>query len=205
MRFNSKGITIVTSSALLVLVAAVLLTTTDSEAALSPNSTDAAAMRAVIERSYELRAVASRNFEGSQFPSVYSNDASAASLTSDEAELVQKVFPNSGNNIGLLDNMTAFYANWKYGAQQLEQLQAKAKSKGQELTAENFHSVGGPVGPPRRTDPIHKDTIRYDSFKAGGNRAEVILDDGAALQRVILVKRIGDWRIAGFTYINIHF
>jgi hypothetical protein len=187
----------------LISIGVFLANVTAGEAAVRPSSADIESMKAVIQRSYELRAIAARTFDMSEFSTVFVDDPSVP-LTSEQAQLVQKTFPNSSKS-GMLSYMTAFYANWRLGADRLEQLQAKAKSEGRELTAQDLQKVQGPVGPPRRTDPVYADHLRFDDFRLVANRAEVTLDDGAATQVVRLLKTGEGWRIAGFQYLKVHF
>lgn len=185
-------------------VGAVLLFVTAGEASQPAASSHVQQIKSIIQRSYELGAIAARNFDVSQFASVYAND-SAYPLTSDQKEFVNKIFPDSGNRSGMLTYMTAYYANWQLGAERLEQLQAKAKSEGRELTVEDLQKADGIVGPPRRTDPIYKTNLRFDDITVTKNRAEVIFDDGAATQRMNLVRTPNGWRIVAIELLSAHF
>jgi len=173
------------------------------EASIVPDSNEVKAVKQVIRRSYELRAKAARDFDVSEFSSVYIDDP-AITLNKDQMDVIKKVFPNS-NQQGMLVYMTAFYANWKLGAERLERLQAEAKANGRELSAEDLANSPDPVGPPRRGDPIYNDTLDFKDVQINKNRAEVIMDDGAALQRLILVKTNKGWRITDFEYLSVHF
>lgn len=162
---------------------------------------DLAAIKATIERAYELQGLAARNFDISAVHTVYVNDPRVR-LSDEQLDLVTRALahlggrvPQVGDTPGMLDYVRLHFAYWQLGDERLEQ----------RLRGFQINPQDGPIGPPRRSDPVYKAKIRYDDVKVEGDRAEVVLDDGAALQSLLLVKTRDGWRIAGLRPLWIHF
>jgi hypothetical protein len=178
----------------------------------APN--DIAQVKAQIERSYDLIGMAARTFDVSQFYTVYVNDPSI-SLSTEQADYVKQIQTREGNTVKDLDGqgMLAFwvarFTDWKRGAENLEQLQAKAEMRGQHALSgadvQALKATGQPVGPARRTDVAVKTRIRFDKVIVNGSQADVVFDDGEALVHEFLVKTKDGWKIAGMRPLNIHF
>ena len=113
------------------------------------------------------------------------------------------------NGQGMLAFWVARFTDWKRGAENLEQLQAKAEAQGQHTLAsadiQSLKASGQPIGPPRRTDTARKTIIRFDTVTVSGTQADVVFDDGEALVHEFLVKTNDGWKIAGMRPLNIHF
>ena len=170
---------------------------------------EVAAIKAVIDRAYWLDGIAARTFDVSQFATVYVNDP-AVQLSSEGADFLARAragHPDAPSSSGFLDYKLAFYGHWQVGAERLEQLQARAKAEGREVTATELQAIatGGQPPAPRRTDPMYQTRLRFDSVRIDGQRAEVVFDDGAVLQRMFLVKTPDGWKIAGRRIIQVHF
>lgn len=157
------------------------------------DAADAAAIKAVVERAYELRGIAARTFDISQFDTVYVNDPSTP-LSEGQLSFIREVLPHVQARIGNLDATPGAldfwrvrFLHWQLGAERLEQRQQGTPVSPQEA----------PLGPPRRTDPMHKPYLRINDIKVEGDRAEVVLDDGAWIMRLFLVRTREGWRIAG--------
>jgi hypothetical protein len=171
-----------------------------------PDPAEVAAIKAVIDRAYDLDGLAARTFDVSQFPTVYANDPSVQ-VNGVQAGVVAKARGvQAAAAAGYLDYKLAFYGRWQAGAEQLEQLQAAARAQGRQMTAAELRSVAvdGQPPPPRRTDPMYKTGLRFDNFTIDGSRAEVVFDDGAVLQRAFLLKTATGWKIVGQRPIKIH-
>jgi hypothetical protein len=186
---------------------------------VKPTSTldpaDESAIKSVIEHSYELKASAGQTFDISQFNTVYTNDP-LVPLNAEQAEFLKNVrnaHPGVADTVqgmssdGWLAFKIAQTLNWKRGAEALEQLEANARAKGSDVTAEDYSSITNVVGmpSPRQNVTIDKTTIIYQELKVDGTHADVVYDDGAALARAFLVKTAAGWRIAGVRAIDIHF
>jgi hypothetical protein len=173
------------------------------------------AIKAVMERSYELKAVAGQTYDVSQFDTVYTNDL-AVPLHVEQAKFLDDVRAKQGSNLVNLPGMstngwlafkTAQTLNSKRGAEAVEQIETKAQAEGRVPNTQDYDAVTGVVGMPAPPQSITggKANIVYQEIKVSGIYAEVVYEDGAALARALLVKTQAGWRIAGIRPIDIHF
>jgi hypothetical protein len=184
------------------------------EATTTPNPATIDQLKTLVKRYYELTGNAARTFDVSQFHTVYVNDPSI-SLSTEQADYIKQIQTREGNTVKDLDGhgMLAFwvarFTDWKRGAENLEQLQAKAEARGQHALngadVQALKATGQPVGPARRTDVAVKTRIRFDKVIVNGTQADVVFDDGQALVHEFLVKTKDGWKIAGMRPLNIHF
>lgn len=111
--------------------------------------------------------------------------------------------------------MTAWYLNWKRGANGWANIEAKAKAEGRNVTPSEIASITGTVGsadvgnnvkgPVNFADVPDKGKYDFKEVRIEGNWADVTYDDPASLNRVFLVKSANGWHEAGLVYLNIHF
>ncbi len=173
--------------------------------------TDEAAVRSVIERSYDVVGLASQTFDTSQFPSVFTNDRDTP-LSEEQLDYLSKSEKRLGKSFtehGWLSYKLAFFQEWQVGAESLEQAEQKALAENRTMTADELgalHGFSGSGSPPapRGSAPTHKTTVSFSRITLDGTRAEVIYDDGAVTYLTALVKTPNGWRIAGERYLAYH-
>lgn len=167
------------------------------------DSAEVAAIEQVIEHSYTVLGYASKTFDLSEFPTVFAND-SAVPFNKEQADYLSRV--EAIYKTGWLDYKIAFFEDWKWGAEGLEQLEARAKSESRGVTAEELRSiVGTGMHPaPRSQRPVRNVNIRIESLTIDGERAEVVYDNGAQTKLVALLKTENGWRIVGERILDVH-
>lgn len=164
-------------------------------------------IQATIRRAYELRLLAGRTFDTTDFPSVFVNDPRGGKLAPEWLKLVEDVTGSSSVTPGYLDYELAYYEHWKTGALQLEKLQAKAAEEGRQLTAEEVLSLqdrSGRIAAPRAPEGVNIE-LNFKSIVVEGDVAIAVFDDGPRLNEMILVKIDGKWYIAGNKILQILF
>jgi hypothetical protein len=169
---------------------------------------DIAAIKAVVERSYDVTGRAARNFDLSEFPTVFAND-SAVPLGKDEVAYLTRnstLSISAAQTVGLLNYKLAFYGNWKDAAESFERLEAQAKAEGRSITAEELNSISSSGQHPvaRGSDPMYKTNVKFEKVTVDGTRAEVISDDGAVTYLLALSKTKDGWRIVGERVLDVH-
>lgn len=174
-----------------------------------PDTPDARQVMSTMQRAYHLRGVAARTFEVTEFPSVFT-DTPDYELSKDQRDLVSRAFGQQvAEDAGYLTYMQAYYVIWSEGATRLQAALDKAKAEGRELTSEEMQSLvkanDDRVPALGRTDPLYEDKLTYESIAIDGDKAWVQYDDGAALQKALLIKVNGQWLIAGIWLIQVHF
>ncbi len=192
------------ASALIILLAAIVgvsrQTTVQVNAAPGvPDTPDSRQIQATIRRAYELRALAGRTFDTTDFASVFVNDPRGGNLRPDWLELVEDVTGTSSDTTGYLDYELAYYSWWKAGALRLEELWAKAAEEGRPLTLEEVQSLkdrSGRTAAPRAPEGV-RIQIDFKSIVVEGDVATAVFDDGPRLNEMTLVKIDGKWYIAG--------
>lgn len=164
-------------------------------------SRDIAAIVAVVKRSYDLQALAARNFDTSQFHEVYVNDPRTP-LDQSQQAYIQKMLPvlkgyvpEPAGTPGMLDYWRLKFAEWRLGAERWEQQQ-----RGVAVSA-----TDGIVLRPALTGNPPPQDIRFDGTWVTGDRAEALVDTGGALRRLYLVKTAEGWRIGGQQILDTHF
>ena len=171
-------------------------------AAVAPNPTEVAAIKALVDRYYDVTGEAAGTFDVSQFPTLFVDDP-AVSLDSNQTAFIARL---GAQGSGFLSFEFAYFGNWKQGAEKWEKLQAQAKAQGRQLTAAEVQSLNGPNGlpPSRRQEPVHKTNVTYLNFTIDGTRALVEFDDVAVTQNMFFIKTIDGWRIAGKRVLEVH-
>lgn len=170
-----------------------------------PDTKDAKEIQAVIQKSYDLEVKAARDFDTSEFSSVFVNDARVP-LDKSTKEFVKKVKIKKGETLkddyGFLDYKKAYFELWQTGAVESEAIQEKAKKENRDLTsdekkamAENMH---------RSTGPDKKVSLIFHSIKIDGDMATAIFDDGPRVNEFHLVKINNQWSIAGWIILEVH-
>lgn len=183
--------------------------TSEAVAAGAPDPQDAQDIQAVILQAYALYDEAGRTFDTSQFPSVFADDFSVP-LSADQHRQLQEWLGVDPPGAGYLTYVRAAYANRERGALLLERAMTKAKAEGRDfLTGNEWMEVvrlnGERPPAPRSQSSMSvqeaqaglKSRIRYDSISITGNKATVVFDTGATLNKAMLVQRDGKWYIAG--------
>lgn len=175
-----------------------------------PDTPDARQIASTMQRAYHLRGVAARTFDVSEFPSVFT-DTPDYELSRDQRDLVSRAFGKqvAPDTAGYLTYMQAYYLSWGEGAARLQAAVDRANAEGRTLTSEEMASLvkanGDRVPALGRADPLYEDKLTYYSIAIDGDRAWVQYDDGAALQKALLVKVNRQWLIAGIWPIEVHF
>lgn len=176
----------------------------------TPASPDAAAITTLLVRSYAVRTAALKNFDTSQYPSVFIDDAKVP-LSRERAGFVGAVRARYGaeaatltgngwltyNRAEILDRQRSLGA--------LARVRATASAQGRPLTSAELRSavgVNGSVPPPGVAD--HPQKIILVKLAVDGDRATAEFDDGAITYRAALVRTADGWRIAGEEILNIH-
>ncbi|HEX8221298.1 MAG TPA: hypothetical protein VF914_19065 [Chloroflexia bacterium] len=186
----------------------------------TPDPKEVAAIKAALERSYEVNALASTTFDFSQYADVYVDDV-AVPLSARQATFVEQVRAARGPAArdilhgGFLSFKLAQLLDDQRGVEALERVEARAKVENRPVTAADLQSItaGGAVGSPRGrgnvalpgADRQYQYTYKEIAIDTSGLRAEVTYDDGAALAKASLVKTPDGWKVAGIQAINIHF
>ncbi len=179
--------------------------------AVTTDPADVAAIKEVIQRSYDVMGQAAQTFDTAQFPSVFANDKATVLNKGQLTYLGQseKRLGKSFTDPGWLSYKLAFFEEWHVGAQSLEQAEQKARSANRAMTADELRALQGFSGSaqppaPRGTAPTHRTTVSFSSITVDGARAEVICDDGAVTYLRALVKTPDGWRIVGERYLDYH-
>ena len=174
-----------------------------------PDTPEARQIQAVINRAYELMAIAARTFDVSEFPTVFV-DTPDYELSDRQQEAIDQVLGSKAvKSAGYLSAMQAYYLAWGEGAARLETALEKAEAEQRQITADEMHEIveasGGRVPTLARQDPISETKLEFESIEIDGDKAIVRYDDGAALQEAELVKINGQWYITGIRPIWVHF
>ena len=178
---------------------------TGSEAANSP---EAARVKTVMERAYDLIGTAAQTYDVSGFAAVFVDTADYPLSPKQQEGVAAVLGAEAAQKAGYLTAMQAHYMSLGQGAKLLQAALARAKAEGRELSAAEFQALikanhdqvptlSGPV--------VAKTMLTYESIEIAGDRATVRHDDGAALQEAILLKVKGQWYIAGITPVWVHF
>lgn len=176
------------------------------------DSAEAQQIQETIQLSYEIEAQTAHTFDDSLYPSVYTNDSRGGKITGTTLDLVRSVrndYSLTAESVGFLDYKIAYNTWRKNGALQLEQVWQKARSEGRDyLTEEESKSLMDSSGrvPPQ---PIPASTtftinIEFISISVEGEVAKAVFDDGAQTQEMTLVKKEGQWYIAGLKILSSH-
>lgn len=163
----------------------------------------------VITRSYKIEAKASRDFDLSQFPSVFINDPRGVPIGDDTVTFIRKVLKEkASNNPGYLDYKMAYYTSWEQGALRLEEAYRNAAKEGRttlnQVERRSLADENGDVASPRRDDPIGEIYLNFFSIEVNGDIAKVLLDDGPTNCEMILVRINGIWYIASSNVKEVH-
>ncbi|HEY0070254.1 MAG TPA: hypothetical protein VGE04_09835 [Chloroflexia bacterium] len=186
--------------------------------AATPDTEEIAAIKAVLERSYDVNALAATTFDFSQYDEVYVDDV-AVPISVDQAKFVEKVRAERGSaaggmlHEGFLSFKLAQILDDQRAVEGLERLEATAKAEHHSVTAADLQSISGATGPSRERNNVtppssgQQTAFSYKevAIDVTGRRTEVTYDDGAALAKAFLVKTSEGWKVAGIRAINIHF
>lgn len=197
---------------------------TESEAVRAssgvPDTAEAKKIQATIFKAYEIEANAARSFDTSQFASVFTND-SVAVLEPSTIEFIQEVakdvaktdgklthlLSRPADKLGYLDYKLAYYTWWRAGAEKGEALQAVAEKENRELTQEERQSLidaSGRVAPPRAQGMTSVPELKFESIEIKGDVALAVCDDGPRTIEMTLVKKAGQWYLAGGKLLRLH-
>jgi len=163
----------------------------------------------VIRRSYEIEAIAARTFDTSQFSTVFANDP-VGKLSSSTIQFIREATAatdelgfldtKADGDLGYLDYKLAYYIWWKKGAEKFETLQAAAEQENRDLTQEESESLidsSGRVAAPRAEGDATIPDLKFLSIEIDGDIAWAVFDDGPRTIQMTLVKRNGQWYLAG--------
>jgi len=174
----------------------------------APNSPEAARVKTVMERAYDLIGTAAQTYDVSGFATVFI-DTADYQLTAKQQEGVAAILgAEAAQKAGYLTAMQAHYISLGHGASLLQAALTQAKAEGHELSAEEFQAIikaNHDQVPTLPSPVIAKTNLTYESIEIAGDRATLRYDDGAALQEAILVKIKDQWYIAGITPVWVHF
>jgi len=174
-----------------------------------PDTAEARQIQETIRRAYEIEAIAARAFDTSQFASVFTNDL-VAKLEPSTIEFIREVAKDvskTDSELGYLDYKLAYYTWWKEGAEKFETLQAVAEKEKRELTQEEKQSLidtSGRIAPPRAQGEVSVPESKFESIEIKENIALAVYDDGPRTIEMTLVKKDGQWYLAGGKLLNLH-
>lgn len=185
-----------------------------------PDTAEAKQIQETIRRAYEIEAIAARTFDTSQFASVFTNDP-VVRLEPSTIEFIREVAKDvsktdskleyltsrTDDRLGYLDYKLAYYIWWKVGAEKIETLQAVAEEEKRELTQEEKQSLidtSGRIAPPRAQGEASVPELKFESIEIKGNMALAVYDDGPRTIEMTLVKKGGQWYLAGGKLLNLH-
>ncbi|WP_423222378.1 hypothetical protein [Candidatus Amarolinea aalborgensis] len=174
----------------------------------APNSPEAAPVKTVMERAYDLIGTAAQTYDVSGFATVFVDTADYQLTTKQQEGVAAILGAEAAQRAGYLTAMQAHYMSLGHGAKLLQSALAKAKAEGRELSAEEFQAIikaNHDQVPTLPSPVVAKTNLTYESIEIAGDRATVRYDDGAALQEAILLKIKGQWYIAGITPVWAHF
>lgn len=173
-----------------------------------PNTVEAHQIMAAMDTAYEMLGNAGQTFDAIDFSQVFTDTADYP-LSDQQREAVANVLGESvAQHAGYLTAMSAQTIAHGQGAKLLRAALDKAKAENRDLTTVEFQELlkANQGQPPTLGSSITaKTTLTFNSIAIDGDRATVEYDDGAALQRAILVRSQGKWLIAGITPIWVHF
>lgn len=205
------------ATALVIIVSIALFApkTTEASPALL-DTPESRQIQGVIRRSYEIEAIAARTFDTSQFSTVFANDPlgklspptvafvrDAIAVNSDLGYMASK----TDDELGYLDYKLAYYIWWKKEAEKFETLQAVAEEENRALTEEeaaSFIDSSGRVAAPRADGDATIPNLRFLSIEIEGDIAWATFDDGPRTIQATLVKRNGQWFLAGVKLLELH-
>jgi len=185
-----------------------------------PDTAESRQIQETIRRAYEIEAIAARTFDTSQFASVFTNDL-VAKLEPSTIEFIREVAKDvsktdgklgyltskADDRLGYLDYKLAYYTWWKGGAEKLETLQAVAEKEKRELTQEEKRfliDTSGRIALPRAQGEVSVPELKFESIEIKGNIALAVYDDGPRTIEMTLVKKGGQWYLAGGKLLNLH-
>ncbi len=167
-----------------------------------PDTPEAKAIIATLERAHYIRAVAARTFDMGEFSEVFINTSDFKANNSQRA-LIENVFGiESAKNAGYLTYMQSYYSAWQEGASLIQSIEGQDLSlqERDELLRSNQDKIIAPA----RQDPIGKIKLTYESIAINGDKAVVRYDSPSAYREAILVKVDGKWFVANITVIKVH-
>jgi hypothetical protein len=196
---SASGILIV-----LVILGFVLFSQAHKETGIS-DTEDTKQIEAVLQRSYDLEAKASQDFDLSLFPSVFINDP-RVKLSASTVQFIQKVRGMKGEapreDYGFLDYKIAYFELWGSGATQIETIQTEANQEDRDLTSEERQTMANSM--PRSKGPVLSAKLIFRSIKVERDMATAVFDDGPRLNEMRLVRIKNDWFIAGWKILETH-
>jgi hypothetical protein len=173
-----------------------------------PQTKDAELIQEVVNKSYDVEAVAARTFDLSSFSSIFVNDQRGGELSSSTIDFIQSVSGvYSPKYFGYLDYKIAYYSWWKSGALKLEAIQTKALEEKRGLTEDEIKSLiddRGRMVMPRSQGVQTSTELQFVSIEIEGDKAIVIFDDRLRTNQMILVKIKDQWYIAGNKILLVH-
>jgi hypothetical protein len=189
----------------------VLSTATPVSIAISNSgSSDDAAIKDVIVRSYSVRADALTSGDISQFPTVFINDPSVP-LKAENADFLKKVRDRYGNAVqpitgdGLLAYESAKVLDRHQNLAPFQHIEATAKAEGRILTPQELRSVTQVDGnPPAAIVKGGQANVVLTNVVINGNHAVVTYETSATTSRATLVNTASGWRIAGLETLKVH-
>jgi len=185
-----------------------------------PDTAEARQIQETVRRAYKIEAIAARTFDTSQFALVFTNDP-AVKLEPSTIEFIREVAKDvsrtdskleyltskADDRLGYLDYKLAYYIWWKAGAEKIEMLQAVAKEEQRELTQAEKQSLidtSGRIAPPRAQGEASVPKLKFWSIEIKEHMALAVYDDGPRTIEMTLVKKGGQWYLAGGKLLDLH-
>ena len=172
------------------------------------NSPEAASVKTVMARAYDLIGTAAQTDDVSGFSTVFADTADYQLTAKQQGGVAAILGTEAAQKADYLTAMQAHSMSLGERAELLQAALAQAKAEGRELSAEEFQAIikANHDQVPTLPSPIMtKTSLTYESIGIAGDRATVRYDDGAALQEAILLKIKGQWYVASITPIWVHF
>lgn len=197
-------------SVLIICLLGVSLSRQPSFAAAPSDSLAANEVKATIEKYFALLSTPIEQLDITRFREVL-RDTSDYKLTPPREADHRKLGDLSKmQSAGYLTAMQAQSANMKQGETLRQLATAKAKTENREVTPQEWQEMtkqNNGIMPSfiYQGDAANKLPLRYDAITIDGDKAVVRLDDGAALQELILRKVNDHWFITELTPITVHF
>lgn len=188
-----------------------------ARAASVPDTDEARRIQDTILEAYQLYDVARRTSDLTRFPSVFVNDPDVP-LNRNQREQLRKWLGEVPNGAGYLTYVTTCYKNTLQADKSFREAMDKAKAEGRDslrpedyLTSEELEQIRRsnkpiptpPSAPPNSLPSIEeaanqrKQNFRFMSMEIDDKKAIVIFETGATRNKATLVRRDGEWYIAG--------
>lgn len=173
-----------------------------------PDTAEAHQIMAAMDTAYQIIGNAGQTFDASNFSQVFIDTTDYPLSDQQRAAVAGLLGESAAQHAGYLTAMSIQTIARGQGAKLLRTALDKAKAENRDLTAAEFQELikanHGQL-PTLGSSIMAKTTLTFNSIAIDGERATVEYDDGAALQKAILIRTQGKWLIASITPIWVHF